>query len=153
MTARQPVTTPIRFFPAHECACKGTGIIRMDPYFAHAAPLLREAWGQPLTPNSICRTPAHNAAERGHPRSLHLTENPAWPTVGAMAMDVRWRDWSTAEKLRFARLAWSMGWAVGLHDGFCHLDRRGDLGLSTLPRKVFLYGKWSGAFHPGDVTK
>lgn len=152
---RHPVTRPIQYFPAHECACKGTGVIKMDPYFADAMPRLREAWGEPLTPNSICRTPEHNARERGHPRSLHLTDNPVWPTVGAMAADIRWRDWHRAEKLRFARLAWSMGWAVGLHDSFCHVDRRGDLDHPGLPRRVFLYGTWSitRSFSQEDVTR
>lgn len=151
---RQPVTTGIPFFPAHECACKGSGIIKMDPFFATALPRLREAWGKPLLATSICRTPSHNAAVGGNPRSLHLTDNPAWPSAGTMAADIEWNLWPIPEKLRFARLAWSMGWAVGLHNAFCHIDRRGDLGLRTLPRRVFLYGSWSSAraFRPEDVA-
>lgn len=63
-------------------------------------------------------------------------------------MDVRWRGVPVAEQLAFARLAWSMGWAVGLHDGFCHIDRRGDHGMA---RSVFLYGTWGGRFGPAEV--
>ncbi|PKM30244.1 MAG: hypothetical protein CVV07_07450 [Gammaproteobacteria bacterium HGW-Gammaproteobacteria-11] len=166
----QPVTTAIQFFPAHELECKGsrkrdasgrgiagTGVIKMDPRFAQALPVLRGEWGRPLSPNSVCRTPGHNnlpvkqGGAGGHPNSLHLTENPKWPTLGTMGADIQWRSWSTRTKLAFARLAWRLGWAVGLHDGFCHVDRRGDLGLPNLPRAVFLYGTWSGAFSPQDV--
>lgn len=148
----QPVKTAIRFFSERELACKGTGEIHMDPRFARALPELREAWGKPLHPNSVCRTPAHNAAVGGHPRSMHLTDNPMWPTVGTMGCDLRWRGWPVEDQLAFARLAWSMGWAVGLHDGFIHIDRRGDLGLPNLPQNVFLYGTWSGAFAPQEVS-
>jgi hypothetical protein len=80
-----------------------------------------------------------------------MTENPKWPTFGAMAADVRWRGWSVAEQLRFARLAYSLGWSVGLHNGFCHVDRRADLKLSNLPQSVFLYGEWDKSFSPSDV--
>jgi hypothetical protein len=146
-----PVTTAIPYFSASELACKGTGVVKLDPRFAEALPKLREAWGKPVRPNSVCRTPAHNRAVGGHPSSLHLTENPRWPTLGCMALDWPWRDWPTAEKLEFARLAWRMGWAVGLHNGFCHLDRRADLRVKLLPPSVFLYGQWDGAFGRGEI--
>jgi len=147
----EPVTTAIEFFSEDECACNGTGVIAMDPRFAEALPLLRLAWGGPLSASSICRTPAHNKSEGGHPSSLHLTKNPKWPTVGSMAADIRWARWPVATKLKFARLAWSMGWSVGLHNSFCHIDRRADLKLAVLPKHVFLYGAWSGAFKPEDI--
>ena len=156
-----PVTTPIRFFSHAELECKGsrvngrpgTGVIRMHPTFATELVRLREAWGRPVVPNSVCRTPAHNRAVGGHVRSLHLTENPHWPTLGCMAMDWPWRSWTKADQLAFARLAWRMGWSVGLHDGFCHIDRRADLGLRDLPQAVFLYGTWTGRFGPAEVRQ
>jgi hypothetical protein len=162
----KPVTTPIEFFTHAELECKGsrrknargegipgTGVIKMDPRFARALPPLRRAWGRSVVPNSVCRTPAHNNSMRppGHPTSLHLTENPRWPTLGTMALDWPWRSWSTKDQLAFARLAWSMGWSVGLHDGFCHIDRRADLKLPNLPQAVFLYGTWTGKFGPAEV--
>jgi hypothetical protein len=46
-----------------------------------------------------------------------------------------------------------MGWAVGLHNGFCHVDRRADLNLPDLPQNVFLYGKdWEGKFGRDDIV-
>lgn len=145
-----PVTGTIRFFPATELACKGSGIIRLDPRFAEALVQLREGWGAPLSPTSVCRSPQHNAAVRGHPRSLHLTDNPARGGFGTLAADLRWRGWSPIEQLRLARLAWSTGWAVGLHDGFIHVDLRRVVGLQPA---VFLYGEWSNAFGVEDVTR
>lgn len=160
-------TDAIPFFKRHELDCKGSrkldgsgkpipgsGVILMDLRFAVALPNLRIRWGKPLNTNSVCRTPEHNAAinngKGGHPRSLHLTKNPKHPTNGTMAADVPWRDWPSATKLEFARLAYSMGWSIGLHNGFCHIDRRTDIGLY---HAVFLYGEWSGAFGPDDVSE
>jgi len=148
---RQPVTNTIAYLSADELACKGSGVIKLDPYFVKAWPIFREKWGKPLIANSVCRTPLHNKKVGGNPNSLHLTENRAWPTVGSMAIDVSWHDWPTAEKLRFARLAWSMGWAVGLHNSLCHIDRRADLNVVGLQQSVFLYGAWSGVFSRDDV--
>lgn len=146
-----PWTGAIPFFSVTELACKGTGAVRLDPRFAAALPFLRVSWGRPLAPNSVCRTPAHNARVGGHPRSLHLTENPAHPgAAGTMAADLAWRDWPVADQLALARLAWRQGWAVGLHNGFVHVDRRADLGMA---RAVFLYGEWAGLFGPDDVMQ
>lgn len=61
----QPITTAIPYFSESELQCKGTGIIKLDPRFADALPKLREAWGKPLTPNSVCRNPEHNKAVGG----------------------------------------------------------------------------------------
>ena len=127
------------FFPRHELACKGTGVVLMDLRFAAALPALRLAWGRPLTPTSVCRTPAHNVAERGHPTSMHLTENPVRGTNGTMAADLYWSNWPDDRKLEFARLAHRMDWSVGLHSTFCHVDLRHLVGLE---QRVFLYGKW-----------
>ena len=138
------------YFTRAELSCQGTGVIRLDQRFADALVELREQWNKPLSPSSVCRTPDHNENVGGHPRSLHLTKNPYWSTNGTMAADIRWRMWPTEEKLAFSRFCWQRGWAVGLHDGFCHIDRRSDIGLG---QAVFLYGTWSGAFDPEDVKR
>lgn len=162
-----PVTTPIQFFAAHELDCKGTrrrgedgqlipgtGVIKMDPRFAQALPFLRSEWGRPLSPTSVCRTPEHNRNTKdANPNSLHMTENPKWPTLGTMGADISWANWSTEDRLAFARLAWRLGWSVGLHRSFCHVDRRADLNMAALPKHVFLYGTWTGEFTPEDVRR
>jgi hypothetical protein len=160
MSDLQPVTTAIEFFSQAELECKGsrkdnapgTGVIKLDPRFAAALPELRRAWNKPLTPNSICRTPEHNVKVGGNPNSLHMTENAKWPTIGTMAADISWRGWPVEEQLAFARVAWGMGWAIGLHNGFCHVDRRADLGLPNLPQSVFLYGEWDAKFGRDDIV-
>lgn len=146
-----PWTDALPYFPRHELACKGSGIIKIDVRFAARLPALREAWGKPLTPTSVCRSPAHNKAVGGHPNSLHLTENHRHPTAaGTLAADISWRDWNRADRISFARLAWDMGFAVGLHDGFVHVDLRAVVGLSPT---VFLYGTWTGDFGPRDIAR
>lgn len=140
------ITTAIEFFSQSELECKGSGTIKLDPRFATALVTLRRAWGKSLTPNSVCRTPAHNQKVGGHPNSLHLTENPKWPTKGTMAADIRWRDWSLQDQEAFARLALSQGWRVGLHNGFCHIDRLLDIAPGSV--KVFLYGTYTGPLFP-----
>ncbi len=158
-------TDAIPFFKRHELDCQGTrkldqdgvpipgtGVIEMDIRFAVALPNLRIKWGSPLNTNSVCRTPEHNAAinngKGGHPRSLHLTKNPKHLTHGSMAADIPWRDWPTMRKLAFAQLAWRLGWSIGLHNGFCHVDRRKDIGLQ---QRVFVYGTWDDLFTAADI--
>lgn len=145
-------SSAIPYFVESELVCKGTGTIKLNRDFAVMLPVLRLAWGKPLVPNSVCRTPEYNRqinnGKGGHPNSLHLTENPKHPIEGTAAADIRWRTWSNADKLAFARLAYSLGFSVGLHNGFCHVDWRKAAGL---PQACFLYGEWAGKFAPKDV--
>lgn len=138
------------YFTDDELRCKcGCKLLRLDIRFAAQLPALREAWNSALTVTSCCRCPAHNKAVGGHPSSLHLTDNPKHLTDGTMAVDVSWVSWGTDKKLRFARLAYGMGWRVGLHSSFCHLDR----GIAVrIPHIVFLYGEWSNVFTIEEVT-
>ena len=149
-----PVYKAIPYFTEKELACKGTGVIKLDDRFAEALPKLREAWESVCTPkgwcpalilNSACRTPKHNKSlKRAHPRSLHLTENPYWPTNGTMACDIRWDCWPRDKQFEFCILALDMGWRVGLNNGFVHIDRGLEVGITT---RIFLYGDYSGDLH------
>jgi len=141
-------TTPIPFFTSKELACRCCGVIKMDNAFAARLSYFRALWGSPLKLNSVCRCPSHNTRVKGHPNSLHLTENAKWKTNGTMAADIDWRGWPKNEKIRLARLAHSIGLRVGLHDAFCHIDLGRSLGISPRP---FLYGVWANEFSPDDV--
>ena len=130
-----------KYLSAAEMACPTTGTIKIDKRFADAWVELREEWALPLKVNSGCRTPKHNEKIGGHPRSLHLTENPVWPTYGTMAVDIQWRDWATGKQQQFAELARSKGWRVGLANGFIHIDRGHDVGVKT---GVYFYKGYIG---------
>ena len=138
----------LKHFSEKELKCKGSGIIKIDIRFAEALTILREEWGKPLTPTSVCRSPEHNRKVGGHSRSLHLTENPVHDTWGTMAADIYWGNWKTEDMKSFAKFAYSLGFSVGLHNTFCHIDLRSKAGLN---KNVFLYGSWSGKFSPEDI--
>ncbi len=131
------------YFSLKDLACKKTKTVLLDMRFAVTLIALRVKVAHAMTLNSTCRTPAHNKRVKGHRYSLHLTKNPKHATKGCMATDVYWRSWSYDKKLRFVRVAWKAGWSLGLHTGFCHIDRRVDVGL---PQHIFKYAGWSNVF-------
>ena len=129
------------YFSTKELGCRHCGIVALDSRFAACLVFLRYEWGKPLAPTSVCRCPEHNTKEGGHPKSLHLTENPHHKgATGTMAIDIAWNTWDNMEKERFYRMAKAQRWACGFHNSFIHLDRRVDIGL---PRATFLYGAWN----------
>ena len=141
-------TGPLPFFSAEELGSGDDGTIRLDIRFASKLPELRQEWGGPLNTTSVCRTPAHNKAVGGHPRSLHLTENEAHPTYGTMAADVYWSAWEAELQKALAQLALDHGFSVGLHKAFMHLDLRTEIGL---PQTVFTYPEWHNEWSPDDL--
>lgn len=140
----------IPYFSEDEVKCQGSGIIRLDPRFAAALPFLRMSWGTPLYTTSVCRSPEHNEAVGGAENSFHLTENDEYDTEGTMAADIFWEDMEPQEKLKFAQLAYDLGFSVGLHDTFCHVDLRAELGIDQI---VFTYSEWKEPFAETDVME
>lgn len=143
-------TGALPFFAPRELACQCCNTILLDARFAAALPALRLAWGKPLSPTSVCRCPPRNRRAGGHPNSMHLTENMEHGTHGTAAADIHWWRWPAKTKLDFARLARKLGWSVGLHDSFCHVDRRTE--CAGLPQTIFVYGEWSNPFSLSDVS-
>jgi hypothetical protein len=141
-------TSALPFFTERELGCRHCMEIKLDLDFAAMLPALRLTWDKPLALTSVCRCPIHNKSVGGHPSSLHMTENAKWKTDGCMAADIHWAKWPVAEKLKFARHAHKMGFRVGLHSTFCHIDLGRKLGLSPKP---FIYNTWSGEFNPEDI--
>lgn len=121
-------------FSHEELACRATGVVKLAPGFAEALATLRMTFGRPMTVNSCCRSAAHNRAVRGHPRSLHVYDEPHWPTGGTCAIDIRATD--PAYRILLTSLAIDQGWSVGVASGFIHLDRRDFAGL---PQNIFDY--------------
>jgi len=139
------------YFPAKELACRHCALIKLDLVFAAALVAIRHAWGSPLNPTSICRCPEHNKNEKGHKRSMHLTANPVHQTDGSAAIDIEWRDWPTETKLKFAQLAWSMGWSLGLSKTFIHIDARAFLPNVKLTQRIYHYASWDSPFTDGQI--
>lgn len=117
-------------FLASELACPCCGKIQFHTHFEYHLYDLRLDMDRPLVLNSACRCSEHNKTEDGHPRSLHLTENPVHATLGSCAVDIAWRDWLAVDKKKLVNLARFNGWSVGIANGFCHIDRRVDAGLT-----------------------
>lgn len=142
-------TAALPYFTKKELACQHCGELKLGMSFATHFPVLRFLWGSPLTPSSVCRCRKHNTLVGGHPRSLHMTDNPERDTDGCLAADIAWHSWPDERKLDFSRLAWSQGWSIGLSNSFIHVDRRTAVGL---PQRVFTYEGWAGGFDALDVT-
>lgn len=98
----------------------------------------RRLAGRPFIVNSCCRTPASNKRVGGHPRSLHLTDNPVHPTTGAMAIDISTATWEKEEVHSLIDKLWAYGWSygIGANYSFLHLDMRISIGL---PQTWFEY--------------
>lgn len=145
--------SPLPYFTQNELACRHCGLIKLDLVFAAALVSLRHTWNSPLTPSSICRCPKHNDDSFGHPRSLHLTENPVHQTEGCAAIDISWKYWPRHQQLKFAQLAWSKSWSIGLSEKFIHLDARALLKNIGLDQKIFLYDDWRFPFSHDEIKE
>jgi hypothetical protein len=124
-------------FSEDELRCKGSGKLILAPGFADHLKELRVRFDEPMTVNSCCRSAEHNRAVGGHPRSLHVCDNPYWPTGGCCAIDIGIHHRSPEYRVKLVRVALEMGWAVGIHSGFIHLDRRTD--YTDRPQTIFPY--------------
>jgi len=112
-------------FTRSELQCKcGCNSLVLAEGFAENLRQLRELFGQPMTVNSCCRCPANNAIAGGADRSYHLTNNVS--SKGTCAIDIARRGYEYDSKL--IQWALSLGWSVGLHKRFIHIDRRIDFG-------------------------
>jgi peptidoglycan hydrolase-like protein with peptidoglycan-binding domain len=132
-----------KYFSDDEMRCKGSSCgcgnaVNIDPVFDQRLLELREAFGRPMKVTSVCRCLAHNTNVGGAKRSFHISDKPAWDGVsGTAAADVAFSDESYRNEL--GQLAWSLGWRIGLHTKFLHIDSGSHLG--AVAQSVFLYDK------------
>ena len=124
-------------FSANELRCKGSGKLILAPGFAEKLLELRLALDDSMILNSCCRSKTHNQNVGGHPRSLHVCDFPFWPTNGTCAIDVRTTHRSPEYRERLVATARKLGWSIGFHPNFIHLDRRTD--YTNRPRAEFKY--------------
>lgn len=112
----------LKYFRHAELACRKSGVVKLAEGFGNRIDDVREAWGKVLKVNSCCRSAGHNKAVGGHLKSLHVYDIPMHPTGGTCAIDFAFADGK--EKGEFVKLAWSMGFSVGVNKGFIHIDDR-----------------------------
>lgn len=134
-------------FSERELRCPGSGLLILAPGFDERLRELRVEIDAPMVLNSACRSKEYNASLPGHPRSLHVCDEPHWPTGGCCAVDAsthRWDDdaeeWverGLGFRDRLEWLAWDLGWSIGYGETFLHLDRRTD--YTDLPQARFDY--------------
>lgn len=123
-------------FRARELMCPLSRRIKLDARFANRLQLLRERTSHPLAPTSVCRSTQKNIDVSGHKRSLHLMDNPHWPTLGTIACDVSIINWKRLKQEIFIEKAKKLGFSIGHGQDFIHLDARDLIGL---PRTNFHY--------------
>jgi hypothetical protein len=123
------------YFTKSELACKGSGKILLANGFKEQLLTLREKFNQPMKITSCCRSYEYNTKIGGAVNSFHIFNHPTRKPAGTAAIDVAIIDNSTRGKL--INLAWSLGWSIGIHKNFLHLDRRSD--YKSLEQIVFVY--------------
>lgn len=125
----------IPYFTHKELACPQTGKIILAPGFADKLIELREAFGKPMSVNSACRSKEYNKKIKGAAKSFHVFDQPFYQAQGCCAVDIAMTCSATRGKLIAA--AWHLGWSIGVHKNFIHLDRRID--YTNLEQIVFTY--------------
>lgn len=101
-------------FTPKEIACKGTGLILVDPYSMDCLQFFRKIVGVPVIINSAYRSEAHNKAVGGAKNSQHRL---------GKAFDIRITDSLPREKIhRAAKAAGFNGF--GNYNTFVHIDTR-----------------------------
>ena len=132
------MTIQINYFKDAELACAHCGMLKLQRGFRGELNALREEFGFPMKVSGPGRCKAHNTAINGHPRSLHIMDEPQHPgQEGCLGVDIATVD--GAYRGRLFSVAWKRGWSIGWNGPrkFLHLDRRVDIGL---PQTSFDYG-------------
>ena len=122
-------------FTNEELASPDTGEVGFAAGFASRLKDLRQAFGESMIVTSACRSRVYNEQIGGHPRSLHVYDQPHHDVSGCAAIDILTTD--SAYRARLVATALDFGWSVGVGNGFVHLDRR-DLGVVG-PQVLFTY--------------
>ncbi len=100
------------FSPA-EIACRGTGQLKLHPEALDKLQVLRDRLGKPLIIRSAYRSPEHNRAVGGAPRSKHMD--------GA-AFDIAMANHDPAAFEAAAREVGFLGFGFYPRSGFMHVD-------------------------------
>lgn len=119
-----------QYFSDDELACKGSGLVMLDPRFEAALYIYRVQVDMTLHPSSCCRSLAHNRSVGGASSSYHLFEGVNDGRMGSLAIDLKVTD--SVKRAIMVSTALSLGWSVLIYDTFIHIDRRTDLGKEQI---------------------
>ena len=100
------------FSPA-EIACRGTGRLKLHPKALDTLQALRDRLGKPLIVRSAYRSPAHNRAVGGAPRSKHMD---------GTAFDIAMSNHDPVAFEAAAREVGFLGFGFYPRSGFMHVD-------------------------------
>ena len=100
------------FSPA-EIACRGTGRLKLHPEALDTLQALRDRLGKPLIVRSAYRSPAHNRAVDGAPRSKHMD---------GTAFDIAMTNHDPVAFEAAAREVGFLGFGFYPRSGFMHID-------------------------------
>jgi hypothetical protein len=125
----------IPYFTRQELACRSTGGLVLAEGFAEKLLELRTAFNKPMPVTSCCRSLEYNLKIGGSPNSLHVHDYRRYGFIGACAIDTAIQN--PTDKGNLLSLAWNLGWSIGFHKNFLHLDRRVD--YTELKQVVFSY--------------
>ena len=100
------------FSPA-EIACRGTGQLKLHPEALDRLQSLRDRLGKPLIIRSAYRSPEHNRAVNGAPRSKHMD---------GTAFDIAMTNHDPVKSAEAARAVGFLGFGTYPRSGFMHID-------------------------------
>ena len=102
-----------RNFSPAEIACRGTGQLKLHPEALDKLQALRDRLGKPLIVRSAYRSPEHNRAVGGAPRSKHMD---------GTAFDIAMSNHDPAVFEAAAREVGFLGFGFYPRSGFIHID-------------------------------
>jgi len=104
-----------KHFNEKEFACKGCGDVRLDTELLAVLELVRQVTGKPVTITSGYRSPAHNKAVGGAPRSKHIL---------GIAADITVEGYTPREVYDLLDKTFPNYYGIGLYSGWVHIDVR-----------------------------
>lgn len=126
-------------FTYEELQCPLSKEIECQPGFIFELEKLRKEYAKPMLVTSCCRSEARNKMIGGHPKSLHMMENPFYQVGGkplqTCAIDIQRPD--GVSLYRLIAIAVQNSWTVGVSDTFIHLDMRSR--FLEMPPRIYTY--------------
>ena len=122
-------------FTYAELACKESGKVLLAVGFGNKLTELRTKFVKPMVVTSCCRSWSYNQKIGGAKNSFHIYDKPSHKGGGCCAIDIALTN--SHQRGRIISLALGLGWSIGIHKTFVHLDRSSD--YTSLLQVLFTY--------------